>query len=653
MNMAIYRAIALGLNKRILVEEKDVSSKLSELYEQNPNRDYYLSVYRYDEAAKAQFDKTNSLAGITNLKTNNLVFDFDSKKDINLAKQDAKTLVARLQQAGFPKDKLQVSYSGSKGIHVQITLNKDYTKKEVDYLTKKFAGDLATADTQIHDYQRVLRAVLSKHNGSGLYKTPLTIEELDLPIEKVKEIASNPDDKRWEMADTFMNSEPVSLPVTIPELKEEKKKETVLDMDQSPNFNLNKTGLTHAKYALASGYFEEGERHEAVMVLGSTYQALGWPIENAYNNLKATLRQRNERLGLGAVSESDKEELWKEITSIYSPTWRGGMYSEEKGLLLKTIQRYKIQNRFDQTLMMSLSQVNNVFNDFATNIDKNTLKLGIPSFDQEIRVTTSTLVALLAAPSAGKSSISFGILNSTSKDGIKSMFFSLDMAAPQVYQRLAQRHTGFSSDRLFKAYQSKDRAVIEKVETTLAKEYENVKFCFRGAMNVDIIKDAIVKEKELTGEFPKLVVIDYLENVLCDMSNDPTISKGFVARALKDIANEFGICILLLVQPPKLAKDPASPLNSYSFIKGSSVIQEACSQVITLYRPGFDPQHTEDDNYLTLTVVKNRMGQLGQFDYHWEGLTGQIRELTSEEHNHLEALKKQKAAERSGEGDLL
>lgn len=648
-----YKAIALGLNKRILVDEKDVTSKLLELYEKDPNLDYYVSIYKYSQADKEQFDKTKSLAGFTNLKTSTLVFDFDSKKDVNLAKKDAKTLVGRLEKAGFPKEKLQVSFSGNKGVHVQIELNKDYTKKEVDYLTNKFAGDLDTADKQIHDMQRILRSTMSKHKATGLFKTPITIEELDLPIEEVKAIAQSPDDSRWEMAASYMDSEPVALPVAIPDLTE-KKKETTVEFEDSPDFSKNKTGLTHAKFALASGYFEEGERHEAVMILSATYQALGWPIENAYNNLKATIRQRNDRLGLGAVSDSVKQELWKEITSVYSPNWKGGTFSEDKNaLLIKTKKRYNIQDKFEQNLVISLPQVNNIFNDFATNIDKNTLKLGIPSFDQEIRVTTSTLVALLAAPSAGKSSISFGILNSTSRDGIKSMFFSLDMAAPQVYQRLAQRHTGYSSDRLFKAYQSRDTAVIEKVETTLSKEYENVKFCFRGAMNVDIIKDAILKEKELTGEFPKLVVIDYLENVLCDMSSDPTIAKGFVARALKDLANEFAICILLLVQPAKVTGGPSEELNSYYNIKGSGLVAEAASQVITMHRPGFSPKNPEDDNYLTLTVVKNRMGQLGTFDYHWTGVTGAIRELTSEEMNHLEAVRKANAAEKAGKSDLL
>jgi replicative DNA helicase len=167
-------------------------------------------------------------------------------------------------------------------------------------------------------------------------------------------------------------------------------------------------------------------------------------------------------------------------------------------------------------------------------------------------------------------------------------------------------------------------------------------------MNIDIIRDALIKEKDLTGEFPKLVVIDYLENIITDLSSDPTIGKGFIARSLKDIANEFGICVLLLVQPAKVSGGPAEELNSYYSIKGSSVVAECAAQVITMHRPGFNPKDSSNDDFLTLTVVKNRMGSLGTFDYHWTGLTGNIRELTHEEMMELKTLREQNVAEKKG-----
>ncbi len=648
-----YKAISIGLNKRILVESDKVNETLSDLYKEDYNKDYYVSIFNYDEKAKDLFDKTKSLSGFTDLKTSQLVFDFDSKSDISGAKKDAQVVVDRLIQNNIPENKIQITYSGSKGFHVQVNLDKEYTKNEIDFFSEKLSKDLPTSDTSIRDCQRIIRAPLSKHLKSGLFKVPLTkIELINLSTDEIKKIATDPDDSRWDMLNSWSSTKPASLDIAIP--NDSKEKITpVFDDSRSLDFNRNKTGLTNAKYALAEGYFEEGERHEAVMILAATYLGLGWHKELAYNNIKATLRLRARRLGLDDVSEETKQEVWKEVESVFGPSWKGGMFAEDKNeLLIRTKKRYNIEDKYDKNLLIRLSQVNSIFSDFATNIDKNTLKLGIPSFDQEIRVTTSTLVSILAAPSAGKSSISFGILNSTSKQNIKSMFFSLDMAAPQVYQRLAQRHTGYHSDRLFHAYQNKDMAVIEKVESTLDAEYSNVKFCFRGAMNVDIIRDALLKEKELTGEFPKLIVVDYLENVLTDLSNDPTIAKGFVARSLKDIANEFAICVILLTQPAKVTGGPAEELNSYFNIKGSGLVAEASAQVITMHRPGFDPKNPADDNFITLTVVKNRMGTLGTFDYHWEGVRGTIRELTQEEKQTLKVVRDQNFAKKKGMDDL-
>jgi KaiC/GvpD/RAD55 family RecA-like ATPase len=667
-----YKAISCGLTKRILVPQADVISKLGELYEADSKKDYYISVFNYNQGHYDTFKKTNTLSGIKDVTTNTVIFDFDSKLDINKAKEDALTLFGRLTQKGVKPDDINIYFSGSKGLHIELNTQTEMSREEADNIRTSLAGDLTTSDSSVKDEQRIIRAPLSLNVKSNLFKIPLTKEELvNLTVDQIKKEASSISDFRAELATDYYNKR-IQLPQAVQALKVKTKVEKNKSTDnrnpekvafdgepdhgyekQVPDFNRNKTGLTNAKYALSHGFFEEGERHEAVMILAATYLGLGWDQQIAYNSIKATLRLRASRLGLEDVSEETRQEVWKEVASVFSENWKGGMYSEDKNeLLIKTKQRYNIEDRYDSNLLIKLSQVNSIFADFATNIDKNTLKLGIPSFDQEIRVTTSTLVSILAAPSAGKSSISFGILNSTSRAGIKSMFFSLDMAAPQVYQRLAQRHTGYHSDRLFKAYQTRDVGVIEKVEKTLDEEYANVKFCFRGAMNVDIIRDALLKEKELTGEFPKLIVVDYLENVLTSLSNDPTIAKGFVARSLKDIANEFAICVILLTQPAKVTGGPAEELNSYFNIKGSGLVAEASAQVITMHRPGFDPKNPADDNFITLTVVKNRMGTLGTFDYHWEGVRGTIRELMDEEKQTLKAVRDANFAKKKGMDDL-
>ncbi len=283
------------------------------------------------------------------------------------------------------------------------------------------------------------------------------------------------------------------------------------------------------------------------------------------------------------------------------------------------------------------------FKKFATEIEQNTIKLGIKSIDHSIRVTTSMLTCLLAAPSAGKTSIALEILKNTSARGINSFFFSLDMAQPLVYQRILQKETGVDSDDLFDQYKNSDNKVTGYNNLAINK-YRNVRFCFKSGLDVPAIRQILIDTNEKLNDRIRLVVIDYLECIQGPYS-DPTANTSMIAQQLKDLANELDVMVLLLVQPQKYAGDPSSELLSYRNIKGSSAIEQAASIIFTLWRPGFSAKKPEDDLYASLAVVKNRMGSLGSFDFFWNGLTGELNELDNDGKEELKKLRERKARE--------
>jgi len=386
------------------------------------------------------------------------------------------------------------------------------------------------------------------------------------------------------------------------------------------------------------------------MTLAATFRSMGYPKEVAYNTLKGILRLRNRRLGIEENVDYDtKSELWKEITSVYKPEWKGGTYSEKDGILATTIERYSLETTQDQEFgLVNIWDVADHFKDFAQNIDKNTIRLGIDEIDKKVRITTSMFVCLLAPPSAGKSSVAFGILNELSKIDERAIFFSMDMAIPQIYQRLIQRHTGDDEDLIMKNYKEGNVEAIKKYQEILNGEFKNVRLCFRTGVTTENIRNAIISEIDKMGIKPRLVVIDYLECIQGPFS-DPTANKALIATQLKDIANELGICIFLLVQPAKISGDPSQELTSYTQIKGSSVLGEAATIVMAMYRPGFSPKNPHEDKFLTINVVKNRMGKLSSTDLHWEGLTGRVRALNSEEKAELADVKERRKNQESGD----
>lgn len=600
-------------------------------------KEWYESIFIYTDKEKEQLELKGSLAGISGLDIDRVVFDFDSKEDVQLALDDARTLVSRL--SFIPEEAIQCYFSSNKGFHVQINVNSLIKKEQFIKIVEHYALDLSTFDQVIKDDQRVFRFPMSFNPKSEMYKIPMTAQELlTIGLAEIMEVAKAPDiEDRLAVLYGFQDVDMLQQFIDVINAKEAVILEPDIIVTDKPDMSRKPKHLTEAKYALQEGFFEEGERNEACMILAATYRYLGYNKELAYNMIKATLRLRGERLNL---PDYDKSSLWKEVINpVYSPTWKGGTFSEDSGVLKKVIDRYGLNkiNTYAHELI-SLENVSDFFKDFALNIDKNTLKIGIEEIDDKLRITTGMLVSLLAAPSAGKSSIAMSILNTVSKNDCKCLFFSLDMSMQQTYQRLIQKHTGEQSDDIFEAYKRGDDEQTNEYMNILKDEYKNVKFSFRSGLTVDSIREMIINEQNLTGVIPKLVVIDYLECIHGQFT-DPTANKALIATQLKDIANQFSICVMLLVQPRLSAGGPAGELNSYICIKGSSVIGESSSIVLTLSRPGFNPKDTSMDKFATINVVKNRMGTLSSTDLGWVGITGNVSTLDDQGHKDLADLR--------------
>ena len=106
------------------------SIKLQNYLKESPNTDWYSSLFTFGEEAKQYFEKNNnSIKGFNGKAiTATLVFDFDSKVDLNIAKDDAIALLEQLREQGVDVNKsVRVFFSGSKGFHVELYTKKFFT----------------------------------------------------------------------------------------------------------------------------------------------------------------------------------------------------------------------------------------------------------------------------------------------------------------------------------------------------------------------------------------------------------------------------------------------------------------------------------------------------------------------------------------------
>lgn len=601
-------------------------------------QDAYISIFKYNEEQKKQVEQTGSVARIKDVTTDILVWDFDSANDPEFARKDVITLAQRLvEDYKVDPDQIHCYFSGSKGMHVVLPIGKEITPEQFKNATSMIAKGLETYDSVVSDPARIIRMEYTKHPKTGLYKIPLHIAEVDeMNIEQIKTLATTQRD------DVVFSKSPVKLPETLFTLPEQKKKELSLVNNVSLDFSKKPKGWQDYVFAILEGHYESGERHNALMVLAAKCRAMGYDKEQTYYLCKSSLKKQ---AALKDQPEFDKEELYKNIIedSVYSDRWEGGSFSPKNNPWLA---KYcdKLNIRWDnrtETNVTSVTEAFDSFENFAINIDNHTIKTGIYGLDDVLRLTVGMSVGLIASPGVGKTSISLQILNNMSKQGHRCIFFSYDMYAPIVYQKLVQKHFNINSKVMFEKFKT-DPEFRNKVKQKISEEYANVSFCFKTGQTVPDIDNTIDEVESTTGQRVKFMVVDYNELVQTDYS-DATAASSFVAQKMREIAQRREICVFSLFQPSKISGTPADEIKSYNAAKGSGAISQSVSVMLGMSRPGYNPQNSESDKFVNISCLKNRMGPLFSLDWKWEGVTGTISRMADEDFIELKAIREHRA----------
>lgn len=608
----------------------------------------FVSTSYYNEKHYEHFKKTKSVAGIDDTVTDKIWFDFDNKENPQLALNDTRELLKRLKTNNVPDSNIKVFFSGSKGLHVIVDTDKELNYTEVKKIAlDKFAADLKTVDVKVYDANRVLRIANTKHKETGLYKIPLSHDEVnELSINEIKEIAKG--------NSTIDSTEIKQLPDDFYFVKEKKISEKIQNIviDKNDILKFRELDLSNKplgwkdyKWALAQGRFKIGERHNAMMVIASTCRALRYGEDTTRAICEAADKLHCEITGDAAMQDMDRD-----IKSVFSDKWKGGQYSFDNDPWL---QKYCLENDLEQqkeesSEVIDIAEIEKGFKHFVLNIDKNTIKTGIEELDKMMPITVGQNVGILGSASSGKTAISLSILKNTSEAGIVSVMASLDMHRNRIFEKLLYKVSAqvfkvpLEREDLYKLFQeNKEKPLIDEVK----KQYGNVYFYDRSRPNVDDIKNFILKVENQTGKKVKLLMVDYFERVGSDVT-DATASSLLVANQLQDLLNDLNLAVITLVQPNKfsLGGGPDNPILSYTAIKGSSFIYQAFRSIISIWRPFFTPKTKDLDKFLEMAILKNDLGELDHFKFNWVGKTGEITSMGEEDrimyNNFLEEKKK-------------
>ena len=461
-------------------------------YIEDQNKDYYASAYYYNDKHYEDFKQTGTIRGTKDVTTNKIWFDFDSASDPEVAQLETTELIRRLEKFGIQRKNIEIYFSGNKGFHLVVTLNRYITPDQVASICiNKFGTGLSSLDRAVYDPSRIFRVPGTRHQKSGLYKIPLTYNQLhDYSIGQIKNLASSLDniqeDFEWEVA--YPKEELFQT--------EEKKKTTTVLADPV-DFSKKPQQWKNCKWALLQGNFKEGERHNALMVIAATCRGLGYDKETTYYMCKSALKKQASLTG---QDEFPKEELYTNIIeqSVFTDNWEGGQYSCQKPGWLQnycqSLGEHKCKAEKEEPPILKIEEMGSLFSSYAQNFEQNIIKTGINSLDNHVMLCASTLNGLLGQPGAGKTSMSLQYLLNTSVEGISSTFFSLDMGMPIVYAKMIQKLTGVNFKEVLRIFKE-DPKKAAVLTNELKELYKNVGFNFKSGPDRLLRKDLVPRAR--------------------------------------------------------------------------------------------------------------------------------------------------------------
>lgn len=234
----------------------------------------------------------------------------------------------------------------------------------------------------------------------------------------------------------------------------------------------------------------------------------------------------------------------------------------------------------------------------------------------------SELVILAARPSMGKTAFAMNIAeNVVTKSRKPVLFVSLEMASIELIERMLCSVARVNGHRLRNGTLSgEDRKRVVKS----AGELASVPLFIDDSptRNMSEIAGAARRIKRKEGSLG-LIVIDYLQLIQPDNSNDPRqeqVSK--IARRLKGLAREVKTPILCLSQLNRQAEDSRDHRPKLSHLRESGAIEQDADVVMFVHRESYyqkgQPEEEVNQHEALIIIEKQRNGPTGDVELHWE-----------------------------------
>ena len=262
-------------------------------------------------------------------------------------------------------------------------------------------------------------------------------------------------------------------------------------------------------------------------------------------------------------------------------------------------------------------------NDPETRDDYVGIPCGIGELDRMITgLNKSDLIILGARPGMGKTSFALNIVRNVAVNTGKTVcFFSLEMTRDQLAQRMLSSEAGIKSEKLRTGELDDDEWTrLAQAGESLSKA--NIYFDESSDITVPEMKAKLRRMNKVD-----LVVIDYLGLMHSPRNIDNRVQEiSEITRNLKIMAKDLKVPIIACAQLSRGTEGKGkSHRPALSDLRDSGSIEQDADIVLFLYRDAYydneksDDEDRSDQSRAECIVAKNRHGEIGTVDLHWDG----------------------------------
>lgn len=230
----------------------------------------------------------------------------------------------------------------------------------------------------------------------------------------------------------------------------------------------------------------------------------------------------------------------------------------------------------------------------------------------------SDLIIVAARPAMGKTAFTLSVARNAAVDFGKAVaFFSLEMSAVQLVNRLISAETGIAADKLKKG-------TLEDYEwTQLSERVERLaeaKIFIDDTPAINIFELRAKCRRLKMQHDIQLIVVDYLQ-LMSGSTGEKTRVSGnreqeisMISRSLKSIAKELNIPVIALSQLSRAVETRGGDKRPMlSDLRESGSIEQDADMVIFLYRPEYYGFDQDDDGnpsrgIAEVIIAKHRNG---------------------------------------------